>query len=700
VTSVDEQFAGRVRALAPTPGDYPTDLLRSLFDAQLGSRHADLAARWMQSQGSGFYTIGSAGHEGNAAVAAAVQPTDPALLHYRSGAFYLTRADQCGSKEGLRDILLGVAAATSEPIAGGRHKVFGRHDLAIIPQTSTIASHLPRAMGVAFSISRAAKLGVQSPWPADAIVVASFGDASANHSTATGAINAALHASYQGLPMPLLLVCEDNGIGISVRTPDGWIRQAYGQRPGLRYFDADGTDLDAALSMATEAATFVRRNRRPAFLRLRTVRLLGHAGSDVEAAYRTPAELAADEDLDPLLGTARLLLAGGLTADDIIELYEDKRAEALRIAAEVAGLPQLSTVDAVAAPLRLPDAATVTESLPRRTKVTERLTLSQAINQALNDVLASYPEAMLFGEDVSRKGGVYGVTRGLQKAFGAARVFDTLLDEQSILGLALGAGVSGLLPLPEIQYLAYLHNAEDQLRGEAASLKFFSQEQYANPMVLRIAGYGYQKGFGGHFHNDDAIGVLRDIPGIVIASPSRPDDAAAMLHTCAAAARSSGTVSVFLEPIALYHRRDLYDDGDDQWLASYPTETVPIGRGRTYGDGTDLTIVTFGNGVPMSLRVAARIPGIRVLDLRWLAPLPIEDLLREATTTGRVLVVDETRRSGGVSEGILAALIDSGYTGRLARVTSHDSYVPLGAAAQLVLLGEETIETAVRDLLS
>jgi 2-oxoisovalerate dehydrogenase E1 component len=328
------------------------------------------------------------------------------------------------------------------------------------------------------------------------------------------------------------------------------------------------------------------------------------------------------------------------------------------------------------------------------------LTLSQSINRALSDVLASYPEAMVFGEDVGRKGGVYGVTRGLQKAFGPPRVFDTLLDEQSILGLALGAGVSGLLPIPEIQYLAYLHNAEDQLRGEAASLKFFSQEQYANPMVLRIAGYGYQKGFGGHFHNDDALGVLRDIPGIVIASPSRPDDAAAMLHACTAAARSSGTVSVFLEPIALYHRRDLYEDGDEQWLAPYADEPVPIGRGRTYGDGTELTIVTFGNGVPMSLRVAVRVPGIRVLDLRWLAPLPVEDLLREANITGRVLVADETRRSGGVSEGILATLIDHGYAGRLARVTSYDSYVPLGAAAHEVLLSEQTIEKAARGLLS
>ncbi|MFG1910925.1 thiamine pyrophosphate-dependent enzyme [Kribbella sp. NPDC048928] len=693
-------FAERVRGLAPAPWEHDVELLRSLYDAQLGSRHADLAARWMQSQGTGFYTIGSAGHEGNAAVAAVLQPTDPALLHYRSGAFYLTRAAQCGSKDGLRDILLGVAAATTEPIAGGRHKVFGRHELSIIPQTSTIASHLPRAMGVAFSLNRSHKLGVPSPWPDDAIVVTSFGDASANHSTATGAINAALHASYQGLPMPLLLVCEDNGIGISVRTPDGWIRQAYGSRPGLRYFDADGTDLDAALSLATEAATFVRRNRRPAFLRLRTVRLLGHAGSDVETAYRSPAELAADEELDPLLGTARYLLGAGYTADEIVELYEDKHAEALRIAAEVAGLPQLTSPEVVAAPLRFPESEAVVDALPQRIPAAEPLTLSQSINRALSDVLASYPEAMVFGEDVGRKGGVYGVTRGLQKAYGPARVFDTLLDEQSILGLALGAGVSGLLPIPEIQYLAYLHNAEDQLRGEAASLKFFSQGQYTNPMVLRIAGYGYQKGFGGHFHNDDAIGVLRDIPGIVIASPSRPDDAAGMLHACAAAARSTGAVSVFLEPIALYHRRDLHEDGDEQWLAPYAGEPVPIGRARTYGDGTELTIVTFGNGVPMSLRVAARVPGIRVVDLRWLAPLPVEDLLREANITGRVLVADETRRTGGVSEGVLATLIDHGYTGRLARVTSYDSYVPLGAAAHEVLLSEQTIEAAARELLS
>ncbi len=131
-------------------------------------------------------------------------------------------------------------------------------------------------------------------------------------------------------------------------------------------------------------------------------------------------------------------------------------------------------------------------------------------------------------------------------------MFDTLLDETSILGLALGTALSGFIPMPEIQYLAYLHNAEDQLRGEAATLQFFSQGAVPERMVIRIAGYGYQKGFGGHFHNDDAVGVLRDIPGLVIASPARPDDAAAMLRTCTEAAGSTGGSASFLEPIALY----------------------------------------------------------------------------------------------------------------------------------------------------
>ncbi len=711
----------------------------ALFDAQAGSRHLDLAARYLRAEGHGFYTIGSAGHEADAAVGAALRPSDPALLHYRSGAFYLARAAQVPGSEPLRDVLLGLVGASDEPIAGGRHKVFGHHDLAVIPQTSTIASHLPRAVGIAFSIGRTAKLGVPSQWPADAITVASFGDASASHSTATGAINAACRTAYQGLPMPLLLVCEDNGLGISVRTPDGWVAAAHSGRPALRYFSADGSDPAACVDTATEAAAYVRASRSPAFLHLRLVRFLGHAGSDAEVSYRSQAQIAADYARDPLLGTARLIVAAGLVSpEQVISRYEAIRDQVRMIADEAVTHRRLASRAEVTGPLapRHPDqvarrAATAGPPSAREGAFGDRrpetagppsaragarlpetagpLTLADTINRSLADALAAYPELLVFGEDVGRKGGVYGVTRGLARRFGVGRVFDTLLDEQAILGLGLGAGVSGLLPVPEIQYLAYLHNAEDQLRGEAASLQFFSSGQYRNPMVVRVAGLAYQKGFGGHFHNDNAVSVLRDIPGLVVAVPARASDAAPMLRSCLAAAQVDGTVCVFLEPIALYHTRDLHQPGDGAWLSPYSgperwaQEHVPIGRGRSYGRGTDLTLVTFGNGVPMSLRVARRLAaagaGVRVLDLRWLAPLPTEQLLTEAELTGRVLIVDETRRSGGVSEGVIAELTDAGYRGTIARVTSADSFIPLGDAAQHVLLSEADIDAAARRLL-
>ena len=182
-----------------------------------------------------------------------------------------------------------------------------------------------------------------------------------------------------------------------------------------------------------------------------------------------------------------------------------------------------------------------------------------------------HPELLVFGEDVAVKGGVYGVTRGLRDRFGGRRVFDTLLDEQTILGVALGSALAGFVPVPEIQYLAYLHNAEDQLRGEAASLRFFSDGQYRNGMVVRIAGLAYQRGFGGSLPQRQLRGgaARHSRAGARRAEPPRR-----RARACCARASSwpgtDGRVCVVLEPIALYHARDLLDESDGRWTAALP----------------------------------------------------------------------------------------------------------------------------------
>lgn len=722
--SIDEHFIEVLWDASPRADVHSpvrdTDVLRNLFQAQAQSRHLDFAARWLQSKGKGYYTIGSAGHESNAALGLLSRVEDPALLHYRSGGFYAARAATAGSTEGIKDVLASLTSATSDPMSGGRHKVFGHPGLHIIPQTSTIASHIPRAIGLAYALGMSRATGASTPWPEDSVVICSFGDASVNHSTATGAFNAAAYLQHRQVPCPVLLVCEDNGIGIGTKTPRGWTEESMRSIPGVEYWHAEGSEPESLLQVTIGALNSVRSSRRPAVLHLKTVRFMGHAGSDAEIAYRTQTEILADYDRDPLLQTALTLIDHGvLTANELLDQYEDAREQVMTAAQEFLDTPRLDSRETVMAPLKLPDPASIELSSvdSGRTEVWggqlpedgKAMTLAQTINTTLADQMSADDRVLVFGEDVAVKGGVYGVTRRLRKLFGGRRVFDTLLDEQTILGTALGAALAGYLPVPEIQYLAYLHNAEDQLRGEAATLRFFSAGRYHNGMVVRIAGLAYQRGFGGHFHNDNSIAVLRDIPGVVVAVPSHPADAPGLLRSCFELARQDGRVSVFLEPIALYHTRDLQHEGDREWTASYvpPQATnsiTALGEVAMHGEGRDLLIVTFGNGVPMSRRatVALAEQGVdaSVMDMRWLAPLPVEGLLRAAEDFPAVLVVDETRRSGGVSESVVTHLVDAGYRGRISRVTSADSFIPLGPAAETVLLSEDDVVSAADALLA
>jgi 2-oxoisovalerate dehydrogenase E1 component len=516
--------------------------------------------------------------------------------------------------------------------------------------------------------------------------------------------------------MPILFACEDNGIGISTKTPKGWIAANFRNRPGIKYFACDGLDIYDTYATALAAADYVRKKRKPAFLHVRTVRLYGHAGADIATSYLPKAEVERDEANDPLLHSVRLLgVSGALQPAEALTIYRDALAEVETLGDWAATRPHLQSAEDVMTslipparnhrPANGPDAAAREAVFGSDLRaMAEPQIMSRLINWALTDLMLAHGEIVMMGEDVGLKGGVYGVTQKLRQRFGQDRMIDTLLDEQSILGLAIGMAQNGYTPMPEIQFLAYLHNAEDQIRGEAATLPFFSTGQYTTPMVMRIAGLGYQKGFGGHFHNDNSVAVLRDIPGVILACPSNGADAAKMLRECLRLAREEQRVVAVLEPIALYPMRDLHDDKDGGWMQHYPdpAETIALGEVGVHGDGQDLAIVTFGNGTYLSHQALPALEAagikVRIIDTRWLSPLPKDALTQAAANCHNILIVDETRHSGGVAEGLMAHFHEVSEA-KLARLTAEDSFIATGPAYAATMPSKDSITAAALQLM-
>lgn len=687
--------------------------LTEIFHAQVLSRHLDLIARKLSKSGQGFYTIGSSGHEGNAAVAWAMRPSDMAFLHYRDAPFQIARSRQLPGQTPLWDMLLSFTASAEDPISGGRHKVLGSKALNIPPQTSTIASHLPKAVGAAFSIGSAKRITPEyQELEDDSIIICSFGDASLNHSTAQGAMNTACWSAYQNSSVPIIFLCEDNGIGISTKTPSGWVRASMSSRPALEYISCNGLDAVETYTAAHEAQRIARARKKPVFLHMSCIRLYGHAGPDVQTAYLETSEVEAQETNDPLLHTARRLVENEImTAQQILDIYNATEARVSRIAKQAVKRPKLETSHDVAASLIPPKrtlkqttqvSRTIRESAFGKSDLraqSEPQHMAKLLNFAMTDLMLAHNEIIMMGEDIGRKGGVYGVTQRLQQRFGPHRMIDTLLDEQSILGLAIGMAHNGFIPIPEIQFLAYLHNAEDQIRGEAATLPFFSKGQFTNPMVMRVAGLGYQRGFGGHFHNDNSLAVLRDIPGLIIACPSNGRDAALMLREAVRLAREEQRITAFIEPIARYMTRDLHEDGDGQWMFEYPEAgSLKIDEIGIHGTGKDIAIVSYGNGYYLA-RQAAKVLrdthkiNCRVIDMRWLAPVPEATLLNSVKGCKSILIVDECRKTGSQGEA-LHTLFSSQIKTPVSLLASDDCFIATGPAYSATMPSKESIIAA------
>ena len=718
---IDKNFTHRVSS-AEFPQSHPShnfDLLDfnknqliQIFESQVTSRHIDIKARLLKDKGECFYTIGSAGHEGNAVYGNIFPYTDMAFLHYRSGPFFIERSKQINKTTPIYDLALSFMASSDDPISGGRHKVIGSKELNIPPQTSTIASHLPKAVGAAFSIDRSANLDLgENKIEPNSIVLCSFGDASSNHASALSAINTASWIRAKGGNVPIIFICEDNGLGISVKTEEHWIQQNFSNKAYLNYVKVDGLNLFDLIKKSKQAERISRLERKPVFLHMKTVRLMGHAGSDVESGYQTLEQIEEAEFNDPLLHSARILIENKLLdKDSVLSIYENTRNQVNHVFNYSLNRPKLETAAQVMTsisknqnPLTIPEypleeiRSQVFGKEYRRIDRPQHM--AKLINYALCDLLLRYPNILIFGEDVAKKGGVYHVTADLHKKFGSRRVFNSPLDETSIIGFGIGFGHNGFIPIPEIQFLAYFHNAEDQLRGEAATLAFFSEGQFSNPMVLRIPGLAYQKGFGGHFHNDNSLAIFRDMPGVILAVPSNGLDAVKMLRSAVREASTSGSVIVFIEPIALYMIKDLHNEKDGKWSFTYPKqdEEIPIGKFKPYGLGNALTIITYGNGLYLSLQAKKIIEEttkkeIKVIDLRWLSDIDYSALVNEINSCKKILIIDECRKTGCHGEGIFYELSKKMTTKvKIKLHAAKNSYISLGVAATATLPSRESI---------
>ncbi|HET9810748.1 MAG TPA: dehydrogenase E1 component subunit alpha/beta [Sphingomicrobium sp.] len=585
---------------------------------------------------------------------------DAASGYYRSRPLLLSLgvdlADALGSGMGLaggysdgRDI----GVVFNYPNPGGAHA---------LPMCGGVGAQYTPAAGWAQAIKY--KQDVLNEGPEDAIALVLGGDASA----ATGGFWSALTiATTQRLP--LLMYIEDNGYGISVpsdyQTPGKDIAANLAGFRGLAIFNGDGTEPEQAAELIAKAVAHVREKRSPALLRLTVPRLEGHSAQDTQA-YKAADEIAAEWARDPL---PKLKAQSGLSDREWEKVEREVAGEvAAAVAeAEARGVSQPERVTShvffdgaiqqVGGRAGLSLEGTTGEPRPEG----QRINMVTAIRRTLEQELEANPRVLLFGEDIGPKGGVHAVTLGLQDKFGEARVFDTSLNEEGIVGRAVGMALAGLMPVPEIQFRKYSEPATEQIH-DCGTMRWRTNNRFAAPIVLRVPGGFFKCGDPWHSQTNEVEFVHN--PGWKVAVPSNAEDAAGLLRN---SLRGN-------DPVIFFEHRAMYDDawarrpwpGDDYVL--------DFGKARKTREGGDITIVTWGAMVPRC-EAAAEGVGADVIDLRTLMPWDRDMVLDSVRRTRRCLIVHEDLRTGGFGAEIAAVVADEAFLdldAPVARVTMPD----------------------------
>jgi 2-oxoisovalerate dehydrogenase E1 component len=513
----------------------------------------------------------------------------------------------------------------------------------------------------------------------------------------------------------VLFLIEDNGYAISVpvdvQTAGGNVARLVREFPDLFWAgEVDGGDPVASYAALADAVRHCRERKGPAFVRALVTRPYSHSMSDDESKYKSRAAREAEARRDCLNRFERFLLDEGLLDRLQVERLQASVAAEIREASEAAQQSRQPATDTATLYLYSPDVDPTSDrflAAPAPPQPTQAETLLQSINYCLRDEMRRDPRILLFGQDVADasheevlaetkgKGGVFGVTWGLQKLFGKERVYNSPLAEANIVGRAIGLATLGLRPVVEIQFFDYIWPAMMQIRDELSMLRWRSNNAFSAPVVIRVAFGGYLQG-GAPYHSQCGESIFAHCPGLRIVIPSVASDAAGLLRT---ALRSEDPV-LFLEHKHLYRQpyaKEPYPG------AEY---TVPFGRARLAREGSDVTVVTYGALVQRSLLAArgAAEEGIEteVLDLRTLQPLDFEAVARSVAKTGRVIVAHEDTLTCGFGAEIAARIAEHGFTdldAPVRRVAALD--VPVAYAPTLedhILPQKDDVLQAIREL--
>jgi 2-oxoisovalerate dehydrogenase E1 component len=637
------------------------------------SRRLDDREIQLKRQNKIFFQISSAGHEAvTAAMGLLLRPgIDWIYPYYRDRALCLLLGVT------PLEMLLQAVGAKDDPSSGGRQMPshWGHPKCNITTKSSCTGTQFLHAVGAAeatlyyagrpkaLAQAKKAPLGKYVRYEADEIVYVSGGDGATSEGEFWESLNV---ASLKKLP--LLYLIEDNGYAISVpvevQTAGGNIAHLTRSFPHLHVAECDGTDPLESYAVGKEAFEHCRLRRGPALIHARVVRPYSHSLSDDEKLYKTTEEREDEAHRDPLSKFSLFLVREGLLDQKEIEALEADVDREVRDAADQALAAEPPSVESIRVNVYSPDVDPTSASFEAQPQLHGApKTMVEMVAATLSDEMSRDERIIAFGEDVADasreenlkhvkgKGGVFKATSGLQRKYGADRVFNTPLAEAAIVGRAVGMATRGLKPVAEIQFFDYIWPAMMQIRDELCVLRWRSSGAFKAPAVLRVAIGGYLTG-GGIYHSQSGESIFTHCPGLRVVMPSTALDVAGLLRT---AIRCD-------DPVMFLEHKHLYRQPYNRSEYPGPDFTVPFGKARLVKEGTEVSIVTYGAIVHRAEVAAAHLQregvSVEIIDLRSLSPYDWEAIAATVRKNHRVIVAYEDMLSWGYGAEIAARIAE------------------------------------------